>query len=99
MPTEENVITPGAAIQQQLDSRGWNQIDLAQILGVRQSVVSALITGKRPISLEIARDLSAAFGTNMEYWLKLETDFRLFTTSPADSSISRRARLFETAPV
>lgn len=99
MQTEENVITPGAAIQQELDARGWNQADLAQILGVHQSVVSALITGKRPISLGIARDLSAAFGTDMEYWMKLETDFRLVSAGPADESIGRRARIFEAAPV
>ena len=100
MPTEENVATPGAAIQQQLDARGWSQTDLAQILGVHQSVVSALITGKRPISsLNIARDLAAAFRTDLEYWLKLETDFRLFAAGPVDEGIARRARLFEAAPV
>jgi HTH-type transcriptional regulator/antitoxin HigA len=62
-------------------------------------VVSALVTGKRPISLEIARDLAAAFRTDLEYWLKLETDFRLFAAGPVDDGIARRARLFEAAPV
>ncbi len=96
---EENVASPGLAIQKELDARGWNQTDLAQILGVHQSVVSVLVTGKRPISLEIARDLAAAFSTDLEYWLKLETDFRLFSADPVDEAIARRARLFESAPV
>jgi HTH-type transcriptional regulator/antitoxin HigA len=95
----EEITNPGLAIQKELDSRGWTQTDLAQILGVHQSVVSALVTGKRPISLEIARDLAAVFRTELEYWLKLETDFRLFTAGPVDSGIARRARLFEAAPV
>lgn len=99
MPAEENIAAPGAAIQHQLEARGWNQNDLAHILGVHQSVVSALVTGKRPISLEIARDLAAAFSTDLEYWLKLETDFRLFAAGPVDEGIARRARLFEAAPV
>ncbi len=96
---EGNIASPGSAIQKELDARGWNQTDLAQILGVHQSVVSALITGKRPISLEIARDLAAAFRTDLQYWLKLETDFRLFAAGPVDKGIARRARLFEAAPV
>ena len=96
---EGNITNPGLAIQQELDERGWNQTDLAQILGVHQSVVSALITGKRPLSLEIARDLAAAFNTEVEYWLKLETEFRLFAAGPVDDGIVRRARLFEAAPV
>jgi HTH-type transcriptional regulator / antitoxin HigA len=96
---QEDVLTPGAAIQQHLDSRGWNQADLAHILGVQQSVISTLVTGKRPISLEIARDLSVAFRTDLDYWLKLETDFRLFNSDPTDTAIDRRARLFEAAPV
>jgi HTH-type transcriptional regulator/antitoxin HigA len=96
---EENIPSPGLAIQKEIDARGWNQTDLAQILGVHQSVVSALVTGKRPISLEIARDLAAAFRTDLEYWLKLETDFRLFAAGPVDDGIARRARLFEAAPV
>lgn len=96
---EENMASPGSAIQKELDARVWNQIDLAQILGVHQSVVSALVTGKRPISLEIARDLAAAFRTDLDYWLKLEKEFRLFAVSPVDEKIGRRARLFEAAPV
>jgi len=43
---EENIPSPGLAIQKEIDARGWNQTDLAQILGVHQSVVSALVTGK-----------------------------------------------------
>src|ERR1039458_7580468 len=99
MPPDETVPTPGTAIQQELDARGWNQTDLAQILGVHQSVVSALITGKRPVSLEIARDLSSAFGNDLDYWLRLETNYRLFAVGPCDPFIARRARLFEAAPV
>jgi HTH-type transcriptional regulator/antitoxin HigA len=96
---EGNIPSPGQAIQKELDDRGWNQTDLAQILGVHQSVISGLITGKRPITLEIARDLAAAFRNDLEYWLKLETNFRLFAVGPADEGITRRALLFEAAPV
>jgi HTH-type transcriptional regulator/antitoxin HigA len=99
MHPEEKSLTPGYAIQRELDARGWNQTDLTQVLGVHQSVVSALINNKRPVSLEIARDLAAAFGNDLNYWLKLESDYRLFAVGPGDPAIARRGRLFEAAPV
>jgi HTH-type transcriptional regulator/antitoxin HigA len=99
MPNDATVTSPGAAIQRELDARGWNQYDLAQVLGVNQSLISALITGGRRITEEIAWDLSAAFATEPSYWLKLETDFRLFSTRRPNDDIARRARLFESAPV
>ena len=97
-------LSPGQQIQTHLDIQGWNQYDLAEILGVNQSVVSALINGKRPITLEIDRALTAAFGTQIGYWLKLETEFSLFAAdrSPTDSSqeeVVRRAQLYKRAPV
>ena len=105
MSTELNSSpSPGQQIQAHLDLQGWNQYDLAEILGVNQSVVSALINGKRPVTLEIDRALTAAFGTKLGYWLKLETEFSLFTAdrSTDDSAreeVVRRARLYKRAPV
>ncbi len=96
--------SPGQQIQVQLDVLGWNQYDLAEILGVPQSVVSALVNGKRPITLELDRALSAAFGNEPGYWLKMETEFALFTADRMSSDqsqeeISRRAQLYRRAPI
>ncbi len=96
--------SPGQQIQVHLDLHGWNQYDLAEILGVNQSVVSALINGKRPITLEIDRALTAAFGTPVGYWLKLETEFSLFSADRSlveagQDEVARRAQLYKRAPV
>jgi HTH-type transcriptional regulator/antitoxin HigA len=96
--------SPGEQIQIHLDLQGWNQYDLAEILDVNQSVVSALINGKRPITLEIDRALTAAFGTPLGYWLKLETEFCLFiadrsTAGSVQDEVVRRAQLYKRAPV
>jgi HTH-type transcriptional regulator/antitoxin HigA len=96
--------SPGQQIQAHLDVQNWNQYDLAEILGVNQSVVSALINGKRPVTLEIDKALTAAFGTPLGYWLKLETEFSLFTADrsigdSAHEEVVRRAQLYKRAPV
>lgn len=95
-------MSPGEAIQRELDIRCWNQYDLSQVMGVPQSVVSALINGKRSINLELDRALCKAFRKEFGYWLKLETEFSLFNfnTEPTDDdAISLRASLWEAAPV
>lgn len=91
--------SPGEFLKEELEARGWTQNALAQILGRQTSVVSAIVNGKRAISLDIANDLAAAFGTSPEYWMNLETAYQLFAKSRADDSIERRAKLFEKAPL
>jgi HTH-type transcriptional regulator/antitoxin HigA len=90
---------PGEFLKEELDARGWTQEDLANILGRQTSVVSAIVNGKRAISLDIATDLGEAFDTGLEYWMNLETIYRSFLKSKRDSSIARRAKLFAKAPV
>jgi len=69
--------SPGEAIKEELDERGWSQRDLAAIMGVQPSIVSGIVNGTKPISLDVARNLAAAFGTSTQYWVNMETAFRL----------------------
>lgn len=70
-------ILPGETIREKLAARGWTQADLAAILDRPASAVNAVITGKRRISPRLALDLAAAFDTSPEFWLDLETRYRL----------------------
>jgi HTH-type transcriptional regulator / antitoxin HigA len=90
---------PGDFIKEELDARGWSQQSLAEIMGRQTSVVSAIVNGKRAISLDIATELSGAFGTSVDYWMNLEKSYQQFMRNRPDDSISRRARLFQLAPV
>jgi HTH-type transcriptional regulator/antitoxin HigA len=90
---------PGDFIKEELEARGWSQQSLAEIMGRQTSVVSSIVNGKRAISLDIANELSSAFGTSADYWMNLEKSYQQFVRSRPDDSISRRARLFELAPV
>jgi HTH-type transcriptional regulator / antitoxin HigA len=104
MQHEQQAISPpGKQIQARLELLGWNQTDLAEVLEVPNSVVSALISGRRSISIELDRTLSAAFGDQIGYWLKLETEFSLFaaesegTTNTDD--VARRAEIYKRGPI
>lgn len=67
---------PGEFITEELDERGWNQLDFAEIIGKTPGMVNELIKGKRKVTPEIAERLSAAFGTSAEYWTNLETAYQ-----------------------
>jgi HTH-type transcriptional regulator/antitoxin HigA len=92
------VFPPGEFIREELEAREWTQGDLADIMGRPTETVNRLIAGKLAITPETAKGLGAAFGTSADYWLNLETTYQLSQVS-SDSDISRRARLYEIAPI
>lgn len=94
------VFPPGEFLSDELEERGWTQTDLAEIIGRPISLVNGIINGKRGISPETARDLSAAFGTTAEFWMNLDAAYRLFLVRNDDEdTIARRAKVYEVAPV
>jgi len=93
---------PGELVREELAERGWTQADLAEILGVSERLVSEVVGGKRGISAGTAQGLAAAFGTSAQFWLNLESSYRLYREAQSGTrmeSVSRRARLFSIAPV
>ena len=92
------VFPPGEFLDDELKVRGWSQTDLADILGRDNNLVSDIIRGKRGITPETAQGLADALGTSARYWLNLDTIYRLSQIEHTDT-VSRRARLFEKAPV
>lgn len=91
--------SPGEAIKEELEERGWSQRDLAAIMGVQPSVVSAIVNGTKPVSLDLARNLAAAFGTSAHYWVNMETAYRLHQSPALHSETTARSELFKVAPV
>jgi len=90
---------PGEIVAEELEARGWSQADLAAIVGRDSGMVSAVISGKRAITVETARDLSGAFGTSPQFWLNLQAAHQLSQLDTSGNEIARRARLYELAPV
>jgi HTH-type transcriptional regulator/antitoxin HigA len=90
---------PGEAIREELEERGWTQRDLADIMGVQPSIVSAIVKGTKPISLDLARNLAAAFGTSAQLWVNMDAAYRLNLPAEQHTATSRRSRLYKVAPV
>jgi HTH-type transcriptional regulator/antitoxin HigA len=70
-------IGPGDFIQEELEVRNWRQEDLADILGVSKKTINEIINNKQSITIEMARLLSQAFGPSPQYWINLDTNYRL----------------------
>ncbi|MCA8980625.1 MAG: helix-turn-helix domain-containing protein [Planctomycetes bacterium] len=98
-----DVFPPGEFIKDEMLERGWSQADLAEIIGKSPKLVSEILSGKRSITPETAASLGAAFGEgdpdSAQVWLNLESRYRLSRIATGGGDVSRRARLYEKAPV
>src|SRR5262245_50934766 len=90
---------PGEFIRDELEARGWSQVELADILGRDTRLVNEIIAGKRAITPETAHGLGEAFGTGAQFWMNLEAMYQLSKLGAADSVIARKAKLYERFPV
>ena len=90
---------PGQFIRDELEARGWAQRDLAFVIGVKEQAINPIISGKRGISVCMARSLSKAFGISPDYFLNLQKAYDLSIAREADPAIERRARLQSVYPI
>lgn len=98
MPAE--VFPPGDFLKEELDKRGWTQVELSEILARPPRLISEIVSAKRAITPETAKGLAAALSTTPEFWMNLETSYRLSKASfGASNVVARRARLYAKFPV
>lgn len=72
---------PGEFLREELEERGWSQLDFAAITGKNTRTISEVINGKRSITPETARAFAKALGTSAEIWRNLEVRYRLWVAS------------------
>lgn len=85
---------PGELIKDELKERGLTQKKLAEMTGIKASVISETISGKRSVSMNMAVALEKALGIPAEMWMNLQTQYNLDT-----ASIAERDGRKETIPV
>lgn len=96
------VFPPGDLIREELDARAWTQADLAEILGRPARVVSEILSGKKAITPETAQGLGEAFGVGAQFWLNMESSYRLQvyrSKSDTTRTVMRKAELYGRAPI
>lgn len=98
------VTPPGRILGNELEARGWTQHDLATIMGRPVQAINEIVRGVKQITPETAIELAAALDTSPEFWINLETNYRLFLVrkekgNSDGNEIARKRRLYELAPV
>ncbi|TDA65519.1 MAG: helix-turn-helix domain-containing protein [Chloroflexi bacterium] len=94
--------TPGQYIDALLLSRGWSQRVLAIILGIDETGLNKIVSGKKAVDAKTALMLGDVFGVNPESFLELQKTYDLakakIETIP-DPGRATRAHLFGGLPV
>jgi HTH-type transcriptional regulator/antitoxin HigA len=93
------VFAPGEYLKDELEERGWSQMEFAEIIGRPVRVVNEIIGGKVQITPKTATEIGAALGTSAKFWLNLETSYQLAKIEPPAPRISRAAALRAKFPV
>jgi Plasmid maintenance system antidote protein len=96
------VFPPGDFLREELAERGWTQEVFAEIIGKSERLVNEVIAGKREITPPTAQAIAAAIGTSAQFWLNLETTYRLYLVQKrltGTDDVSRRAKLYSKVPV
>jgi addiction module antidote protein, HigA family len=92
LPTHRKPTSPGKILWEEfLLPLNISQSDFAAHLGGTwtQPKLSAIISGKRSITEEIALDFADALGTSAEFWIGLQNDVNLWEASQRRRKIKR----------
>jgi HTH-type transcriptional regulator/antitoxin HigA len=90
---------PGTFLVEELDARGWQQVDLAFILGMSPQQLSPLLTGKQSITPDLAAALGDAFDMPAEFFANLQKLYDLHHVKPVDPGVRTRATWAAQFPV
>ncbi|MFT8593396.1 MAG: HigA family addiction module antitoxin [Bifidobacterium sp.] len=76
--------TPGEILKEEfLDPLGITAYRLAKAVGVGETGINEIITGKRRISTAMAYRFSYALGTTPLFWMNLQTDYDAKSFDPS----------------
>ncbi|MCH5311380.1 MAG: HigA family addiction module antidote protein [Prevotella sp.] len=89
---------PGEMIKDELKERKMTQKQLSIETGIKPSVLSETINGKRSISLNVAIALEKSLGIPSEMWMNLQTQYNLDTVKIAKRD-NQRETVSITIPV
>ena len=85
---------PGELIKDELKERNMTQKELSELTGIKPSVLSETINGKRSVSLNVAVALEKALNIPAEFWMNLQTQYDLDSVQ-----IAEREKQMETVSV
>jgi HTH-type transcriptional regulator/antitoxin HigA len=90
---------PGTFIAEELEARGWQQVDLAYILDMLPQQLSPLLNGKASITPDMAAALGEAFNMPAEFFANLQKLYDLNRVKPVDPGVRTRAQWTAVFPI
>lgn len=90
---------PGTFLTEELEARGWQQVDLAYILGISPQQLSPLLNGKASITPDLAAALGEAFDMPADFFANLQKMYDLYKAKPVDPGVRTRATWLSSFPV
>ena len=85
---------PGELVKDELKERNMTQKQLSELTGIKPSVLSETINGKRSVSLSVAVALEKVLDIPAEVWMNLQTQYDIDS-----ANIEERDRQKETVSV
>ncbi len=83
-----NAIHPGLIVKESLiDGTGLTVTQAALRLGVARMTLSRLLNGNASISAEMAVRLSKFFGTSIEFWVNLQSQYDVWKIKKVSDKI------------
>ena len=89
---------PGELIKDELIERKMTQKELAELTGIKPSILSETINGKRSISLNMATALESVLGIPTTLWMNLQTQYNIDSANIAEKN-NQRETIAVTIPV
>ena len=90
---------PGTFIMDELEARGWDQVDLAYILGISPSQLNPILTGRVGISYDMAVALGDAFDVSPKFFANLQQHYELQRAKRPDPGVRTRATWLSKFPI
>lgn len=93
---------PGYFIREQMDFREWTQEDLAEVMGITLKHLNKILQENQPLTLETARILGEVFNTSAQYWINIDTGYRLWLEhekSEKEKEADLKSLIYERMPV
>jgi len=97
--TSPAVDHPGTFILEELEARGWQQVDLAYILGMSPQHLSPILNGKASITPDMAAAFGDAFDMPADFFANLQKLYDLHMAKPVDPGVKTRASWLSCFPV
>jgi addiction module HigA family antidote len=82
-------IHPGEFLSEILEELGLSQAAFAKAVGVSAMRISHVVTGKRPVTAELALRFGRVLGQSPEYWLNLQ---RAYDIAMAQQEVGREIK-------